>query len=100
MNDLNNDLSITEEERIRAHYVGRVRSLKAPPMSYRVGVQGFDGIARRLQARIELGERLPDMTRAEFITLHFAHGAVRVYLGRDIAENKIGFTEFTGEDVA
>lgn len=91
------DVTVTVEERIRDHYTARVRSLRAPPMCYRVHPYSFDGIARRLQAKIEFGEREPDMVRAEFITLSLSHGVVRVFMARDVPEDRVGFVEFTGE---
>lgn len=91
------DLSCTVEERIKSHYVGRVRALTAPPLEYRVHACDFDGMTRRLRAKVELGERRPDFTRSESIVLHFEHGAVSVFMHPGAgAEGRIEAVEFDG----
>jgi hypothetical protein len=97
---ISDDESCVVEYRIRDHHTARVRELQAPPASYRVHPSTFDGVAHRLQAKIEFGERNPDLTRPEFITLHLSHGVIRIYLGHDVAEGEIKATEFDGTETS
>jgi hypothetical protein len=92
------DCTLTPEYRIGNHYVARVRSLRAPPRAYRAAAQEFDMIARRLDLKIEFGERDADQKRAEWLTLTLSHGVVRVYLASDCLEYEIKISEYDGTE--
>lgn len=82
------------EEAIGNHREEWMRRRLAPPVSYHLPPRLFDAMAARTGARIEFGERQPDLSREECVTLYFAHGATRVYLARSgVADGEIGIKE-------
>lgn len=89
------DANAVAEWRIRDHYTDRVRSLQAPPFVYEVSPMDFDGIARRLSAKIEFTERGENLRRGEFIVLAMSHGITRVFMSPSVIDGAIHVVEFT-----